>query len=165
MTLVAYATSYGSTAEVAEAVAKKLREKGAEVEVQNMKKLRSLEGYDAVVLGVPLYMFKLHKDARRMLGTYAESLKRVPVALFALGPFNDDEKEWDEAREQLRKEVEKYPWLNPVSQEVFGGKFDPSTLRFPFSLIPALKKLPAGDVRDWDAIAAWADRLPAPFYS
>ena len=54
--LVAYATRYGSTQEVAEAVATMLRVRGLEVDIQPMREVRTLEGYRAVVLGTPLYM-------------------------------------------------------------------------------------------------------------
>ena len=33
----------------------------------------------------------------------------MPVAIFALGPINDVEKEWADARVQLDKELAKYP--------------------------------------------------------
>ena len=42
---------------------------------------------------------------------------------------------------------------------VFGGVFDPTGLRFP-DANPAMKKLPPSDLRDWEAIEAWADSLP-----
>jgi menaquinone-dependent protoporphyrinogen oxidase len=83
--------------------------------------------------------------------------------VFALGPFNDTEKEWTEVRAQLDKEMVQFPWFRPVSIAVFGGKFDPATLRFPFNLVPGLKKLPVSDIRDWDAIEAWALELAAKF--
>jgi len=51
-------------------------------------------------------------------------------------------KDWTEARRQLDKELARLSWLNPVSVKMFGGKFDPSTLRFPFDLLPGMKKLP-----------------------
>jgi menaquinone-dependent protoporphyrinogen oxidase len=65
--LVTYATSYRSTQEVAENVAGTLRESGFQVELEAMRKARSLTGYDAIVMGAPLYMFHWHKDARRFL--------------------------------------------------------------------------------------------------
>ena len=52
--LVAYATRYGSTQEVAEAVAATLRERGLEVDIQPMREVRALDQYRAVVLGAPL---------------------------------------------------------------------------------------------------------------
>ena len=159
--LVAYATIHGSTPEVAEAVAGTLRECGLEVDVQPMREVRTLAGYSAVVLGAPLYMFRWHKDARRFLSRHREALKERPVAVFAMGPFNDDEKELRDARVQLDKELAKFPWLTPAAIEVFGGKFDPAHLRFPYNLMPALKQMPASDIRDWTAIRAWASNLAA----
>ena len=55
--LVTYATRYGSTQEVAEKVAATLRESGLAVDVQPAKQVRTLDGYRAVVVGAPLYMF------------------------------------------------------------------------------------------------------------
>ncbi len=36
-------------------------------------------------------------------------------------------------------------------------------LTFPHNLVPALKNMPASDVRDWTAIRAWASDLAALF--
>jgi len=157
--LVAYATRYGSTQEVAEAVAATLRERRLEVDLRPAREVRSLESCGAVVLGTALYMFRLHKDARRFLTRHPEALSKRPVAIFAMGPFNNDEKEWQGVRAQLDKELAMFPWLTPVAQEVFGGKFDPAKLRFPYNLVPYLKRLPASDIRDWKAINTWASSI------
>ena len=157
--LVAYATRQGSTQEVAEAVAATLREHGQDIELQPAPEVRSLERFHAIVLGAALYMFHLHKDARRFLARHHATLAERPVAIFALGPINDEEKEWQGARAQLDKELAKFPWLAPVAKEVFGGKFDPRKLRFPYNLIPALRRLPASDIRDWKAIHNWAGEI------
>ena len=159
--LVAYATRYDSTQEVAEAVAATLRERGLEVDIQPMRKVRTLEGYRAVVLGAALYIGRWHKDARRFLSRHREALTERPVAIFALGPLHTDEKEWQGSRAQLDQELAQFPWLTPVALELFGGKFDPAKLHFPWSFLPALKNMPASDVRDWTAIRAWASKLAA----
>jgi menaquinone-dependent protoporphyrinogen oxidase len=155
--LVTYATKHGSTRKVAEAIAATLREGGIEVDLQPTRKVRALAPYDAVVLGAPLYMFRWHKDARRFLLRHRKALTGRPVAIFALGPFTTgDEKEWQGSREQLDKELAGFPWLTPVTVGVFGGKFDPAKLRFPYNLF--MRQVPAIDLRDWAAIRAW---LPA----
>ena len=161
--LLAYASTHGSTQEVAEAIAASLRGHGLAVDLQPVRNVRTLEGYHAVVLGAPLYMFHLHKDALRFLSRHQKALSDgLPVAIFAGGPFaTGDEKEWQEVRKQLDQELAKYPWLRPVMVEVVGGKFDPARLRFPWNLIPALKQMPPSDLRDWAAIGAWADNLAA----
>jgi menaquinone-dependent protoporphyrinogen oxidase len=157
--LVGYATLNGSTQEVAGAVAEILRTQGFQVDLQPARKVRSLDGYQAVVLGAPLYMFRWHNDARHFLSQHQNALKSIPVAIFALGPFHNKEEELKSAREQLNKELAKHPWLRPVAVETFVGKFDPNLLRFPYSLIGPLKKMPACDERDWAAIRSWTGEL------
>jgi len=159
LVLVGYATRYGSTQEVAEAVAATLRECGLEADIQPMRKVRTLAGYSAVVLGAPLFMFRWHKDALRFLSRHREALTERPVAVFALGPTHDpyDEEEWQDSRAQLDKELAKFPWLTPVALEMFGGKYDPAKLRFPINWLAG--KEPASDLRDGAAIRAWAADL------
>lgn len=166
--LVAYASKYGSTQEVAEAIAETLRENNLIVDLEPTRKVKSLEEYAAVVLGAPLYMVHWHKDAHKFLSWHREALTKLPVAVFALGPLNDEEEEWKEVRAQFDKELAKFSWLRPVDSEIFGGKFDPEKLHFPDNLIarlPAspLHNMPASDIRDWKAIRAWASSLAARF--
>jgi menaquinone-dependent protoporphyrinogen oxidase len=161
--LVAYATRYGSTQEVAEAIAATLREQGLAVDFQPLRQVKSLADYSAVVMGAPLYMFHWHKDAMGFLARHRQALMQIPVAIFALGPWHDEEKEWQEVRGQLDKELAKFPWLTPAAIQIFGGKFDPNALTFPHNLLPALKNMPASDIRDWTKIRAWAKELTAQF--
>lgn len=161
--LVGYATRYGSTQEVAEAIAATLRERGLAVDIQPLREVRTLDQYRAVVLGAPFYMFHWHKDALHFLGRHREALTQRPVAIFALGPLHADEKEFQEVRQQLDKELAKFPWLIPAAIAIFGGTFNPEKLTFPYNLLPALKNMPASDVRDWKAIRAWASDLAAHF--
>ncbi|MFC2037238.1 flavodoxin domain-containing protein [Chloroflexota bacterium] len=158
-TLVAYATRYGSTKEVAEAIAQTLGESGLAVDLQPLRDVRSLDGYSAVVMGAALYMFRWHKDARKFLSRHRKALEALPVAVFALGPTHEphDEEEWRGAREQLDKTLVKYPWFKPVAIEIMGGKYAPEKLGFPLSIFAGAE--PATDIRDWEAIRAWAEGL------
>jgi menaquinone-dependent protoporphyrinogen oxidase len=163
--LVAYASTHGSTQEIAEAVAKALQECGFVVDLRVARSVSSLEGYSAVVLGAPIYMFRLHKDAVRFLSRHGQTLAEgLPAAIFAGGPFGTNaEKDWQEVRTKLDQELAKIDWFKPAAIEVVGGKFDPLKLRFPWNLIPALKQMPASDLRDWEAIHAWACGLAERF--
>ena len=157
--LVGYATRNGSTAEAAQALAEALRAEKVDAEARPLSEVRSVESYAAVVMGAPLYMFKWHKDARAFLSRQRKALATLPVAVFSLGPVNDVEKEWTQAREQMDKELAGYPWLQPFARTVFGGKFSPTELGFPFTLLPALKKMPASDIRNLGAVKAWGAEL------
>ncbi|HWI62122.1 MAG TPA: flavodoxin domain-containing protein [Symbiobacteriaceae bacterium] len=158
--LVGYASKYGSTREVAEAVAETLRQRGLAVDIRPLRDVRSLAEYGAVVLGAPLFMFRWHKDALGFLARHQKALCERPVALFALGPTHEphDEKEWQDSRTQLGKELANFPWLQPVATEMFGGKYNPAALRFPISWLAG--KAPATDLRDFTAVRTWASALP-----
>ncbi|HEY7419725.1 MAG TPA: flavodoxin domain-containing protein [Ktedonobacteraceae bacterium] len=153
--LVTYATRYGTTQEVAETVTATLRERGLMVDIQPMREVHTLEGYRAVVLGTALYAGHWHKDARRFLSRHHKALVERPLAIFTLGPVHADEKEWQGAHMQLDKELAKFPWLRPITVEIFGGAIVPARMHFPFNHIPA------ADVRDWTAIRTWASNLAA----
>jgi len=157
--LMTYATRYGSTEEVASQIAQTLRESGLVVEIQPLSAVKSLADYTAVVLGTALYMFRLHKDAHRFLARNREALLKLPTAVFVLGPTHEphDPQEWQNSREQLDKELAKYPWFKPVALEMFGGKYDPASLSFPLKLMAGQE--PATDIRNWEAIQAWSSSL------
>lgn len=159
--LVAFATMYGSTEEVAEAIAETLRGCGLEVVLSQARDVRSVEGYSAVVLGAPLMLFRWHKDARRFLARHRKGLAERPVVLFALGPTHvpHDEKEWADARRQLDQDLAKFTWLKPTAIEIFGGKYDLAKLHFPLNRLAG--SVPATDIRDFDTIRAWARDLAA----
>ena len=159
--LVAHASSSGSTQEIAEVVAETLRSHRLAVDLLPMRNVRTLNGYSAIVLGMSIYMFHLHKDARHFLSQHRKALTGgLPTAVFAGGPISTgDEKEWQDVRSQVDQELAKFAWFKPVSVEIVGGKFDPAKLRLPWSLLPALRNMPASDLRDWAAIRAWADRI------
>lgn len=164
--LVAYATRYGSTQEVAERVAATLRDGGLEVDLQPAGQVESLEGVDAVVLGSPLYIGRWLGDAQRFLARHQQALTARRVAVFTLGPVRAGEGEWDDVRGQLEAQLAKYPWLSPVATELFGGVYDPGRLSFLHRLLAAvpaspLHGIPATDLRDWAAIEAWAGGLVA----
>jgi menaquinone-dependent protoporphyrinogen oxidase len=166
--LVTYATRYGSTQEVAENIAATLRQHGLRVELAPMSEVRAVGGYDAIVCGSPLYVGHWPREAHNFLTRHREALARRPVMFFTLGPVNpyseETTKEWEDDRRQMEKELEMYAWLRPVSKELFGGVYDPSTLRFPETLLAKLPISPlydvaATDARDWQAIRVWAERI------
>ena len=153
--LLAYATRFGSTQEVAETITAALREAGLEVDIQPMQQVKGLDHYDAVVLGAAIYNARWHPDAHQFLSQHQETLRQRLVVIFALGPLSNSDTAMRNSRRQLDKELAKYPWLKPVALEMFVGKYDPAKLGFFERLLST-----ASDRRDWDAISAWAAALP-----
>ena len=148
--LIAYASSHGSTREVADRIGAVLRARGLDVSVMPARDVGHLRRLDAVILGGALYTGKLHREARSFLKRHEEDLARRALAVFALGPRTLEPADVAASRTQLDRALGRFPKLAPLAVEVFGGVIDPSTLRFPFS------RMPASDARDWDAIEAWA---------
>ncbi|MBI9052011.1 MAG: hypothetical protein JEZ00_21530 [Anaerolineaceae bacterium] len=163
--LITYISQSGSTREIAQAIQKTLNHKQVESILLEVKNVKNIKQYQAVVLGLPLYMFRWPAAGMRFLNRHKQQiLAGLPVALFTGGPTEKgDDNEWKTIHEQIQKELARIPWFEPVALKAVGGKIDPVNLAFPWKLIPAMKNIPVNDLRDWDDIRQWAASLPALF--
>ena len=156
--LVTYATRFGSTEEVAEAVAQTLRDSGYTVDCRSMAEVQSLDEYDAVVLGSAVNYTNWLPPAIDFVCEHQEALADVPVALFTVHIQNiaDDEKS---RRKRLAYLDEVRPYLQSVSEGFFAGRFNRHAA---VELIPRWLALivPTFDFRKWDKIRTWANSLP-----
>jgi menaquinone-dependent protoporphyrinogen oxidase len=160
--LVAFATRKGSTGEIASAIGKELESGGQQVRVSLLKDISSLEGYDAVVLGAPVYTGHIDGDFGKFVDRNKNGLNNIPVAAFAVGLAPVDQKIG--SREDLEKQLLTLAGPSKlVAITVFAGKLDPAQHSFMTKTMISLMKAPTGDFRDWDAIKAWAKGLPALF--
>jgi menaquinone-dependent protoporphyrinogen oxidase len=155
--LLAYASRFGSTQEVAGTIAATLRAAGLEIDLQPMQEVKSLARYDAVVLGAAIYNAKWNPEAHQLVSQHQDTLTQLPVAIFTLGPLSASEAAKRNSRRQLDVELAKYSWLKPIALEIFAGKYDPAKPGLNFFE----RFLPARDYRNWDAIRAWANELTA----
>ena len=155
--LVAHASKYGSTREVAEFVASVLAERGHAADVRDAAEVRDIGYYHGVVLGGGLYVGRLHRDALRFLKRHRDGLTGLPLAVFAMGPSSLADDEVAKARAQLDSSLAKIPEVTPDAVVIFGGVVDPSKFRFP------LNRMPASDARDWGAIVDWAGEVAGVF--
>lgn len=156
--LVAYATRYGSTRDVAEAIGAALREDGAVVEVVRADEVTDITPYTMVVVGSPVYAGKWLADALDLVTRHREALARVPVALFAVGILIADDT--PDNRQKLQAALDPtVQQITPVSIGLFAGKLDPKELSFPLRMMLKVMNTPEGDYRDWDAIRNWAKSL------
>lgn len=163
--LVVYASAAGATAEVAQKVGQVLTEKGLVVDVYPVRQVRNIKGYDAVVLGTAIRMFKPLGQMMSFVKRLNRELAKVPTAAFTVGLAMKD------GDEKGRADAAKYaePFLqklgNNKSTEFFGGKLDLNTLSPLFRMVMSrmVEDDPSslGDFRDWNAIQSWAGTLPS----
>lgn len=157
--LVAYATKRGSTAAVAEAVVRKLNEAGFEAGAAAFPAVDSLEGYDGVVLGAPLYM-GTPLDLAAFVARHRDALKRVPVAAFATGLTPAAPAPKPGQVEQARKAlIDALSPVRPIAATLFAGALDPAKMGLAERAVTRLLRAPSRDFRDWNAIGAWARTL------
>jgi menaquinone-dependent protoporphyrinogen oxidase len=158
--LVAYASKRGSTAEIAETVAATLRREGVKVCLEPAGDVRSLERFDAVVLGSAVYMKRWRGDARDFLKKHRRALRQVPFWVFSSGPVGDPAQgnpEWVESP----KLAEKIEELGGRGNVVFGGRVPAEPQGTGEKAMVEGTPKEYRDRRDWDEIRAWAKQVAA----
>jgi menaquinone-dependent protoporphyrinogen oxidase len=164
--LVTYATRTGSTAGVAEAIAKTLREQGAQVDVIPMQEVAEITSYQAVVAGSAIQNRGWLPEAVGFVQTHQSTLSQKPFAMFAVC-MTLAMKNGESYRPQISDWLAPVRRLvRPVSEGVFAGALDIEKIpsfgdRMKFRLSVLFGVWSEGDHRDWDAIHAWADSLPS----
>jgi menaquinone-dependent protoporphyrinogen IX oxidase len=190
--LVTYATSSGSTAEVAQAVADELAGRDLVVNVLPIGEVKTLAGYDALIIGGPMIM-GWHRGAVGFLKKHREALRNIPFAVFATAMSLTETGETSlngvpvyidarlpkppakAGRLSLR---ERYatpanyarPILGatrparPACIAFFGGRLEYGRLKW-WAVLFAMVIIGAqpGERRNWNAIRSWAAGLPAAF--
>jgi menaquinone-dependent protoporphyrinogen oxidase len=156
--LVAYASKAGSTAEVADAIARRLADTGLTVDVRRAKNVRSVDGYAAVIVGSAIRAGRWLSEASGFVKNHREALAARKTAFFTL--CMTLQQDTPEHREKVAAYLEPVrEILEPDQIEFFAGKMDYSRLAFAPRLIVKRMKVPEGDFRNWHAIGAWADAL------
>lgn len=186
--LVAYATNSGSTAEVAQAVGEELSKNGSQVEVQQIKDVISLSGYDAVVVGAPMIM-GWHLSAVNFVKKNAQALSKMRTAYFmtaasltqtehgnygeisismdprlAKPPKNPGllsfKERYSTVDNYVPSALKAAPGVKPVSVALFGGRLDLFRLKWWQKLFVLIViQAQPGEFRNWSFIREWAASL------
>ncbi|KUK99403.1 MAG: Flavodoxin [Methanoculleus marisnigri] len=156
--LVAYATRYGSTAEVAEAIGDELRKAGVAVDVLPVSDVQNLSSYRAAIIGSPIYMGKWLPEAQVFIEQNQQGLRSIPVAYFTVGLTVADGgaetlRKAEASMDQVRMLV------NPVDIGIFPGKLESGGLSLADRTITKLIRAKTGDFRNWEAVRAWAETV------
>ncbi|MEU3244333.1 flavodoxin domain-containing protein [Streptomyces sp. NPDC006875] len=153
--LVAYGTTNGSTARIAETIAEVLRQEGVSVEAVSARSVTDLESYDAVVVGGGLYAGRWHKDARRFVRRHGRALADRPLWFFSSGPLDATASERDiPPVPGVQRAMAR---LDAREHITFGGCLEEGATGFIARKIVSSGK--GGDFRDCGQIEGWAARI------
>jgi len=155
--LVAYGTTNGSTAEIAETVAKVLRKDGLTVDVLPARSVASVASYEAVVVGGGVYAGRWQKDARRFLRHHRRALAGRPLWMFSSGPLDASASERDiPPVPRVQKAMTS---LRARGHATFGGCLEEGARGWIAGMI--LRGGKGGDFRDFTAVEEWAAHIGA----
>lgn len=152
--LVTASGRYGSTQEIAESIGQKIAEHGHEVSVIPSPEVETVDGFDVVVMGGAVYAGQWLRDGRELIKRVGGDLISLPLYLFSSGPLGDT---MDAAPPPLMTEI-----LQPLQARdhaVFGGRLERAGLFIGDKAIAQSLSAEDGDYRDWDEIAAWAEKV------
>ncbi|MGW7409967.1 flavodoxin domain-containing protein [Streptomyces sp. NPDC054833] len=150
--LVAYGTTNGSTAQIAEAVAEVLREEGFTADVLSAGSVADVTRYDAFVVGGGLYAGRWHKDARRFVRRNRRALAERPLWFFSSGPLDPSASERDiPPVPGVRRAMTR---LDARGHVTFGGCLEEGAKGRIARMI--LRNGKGGDFRNFPEIEAWA---------
>jgi menaquinone-dependent protoporphyrinogen oxidase len=160
--LVAYATKYGATAEIATKIGEVLQAAGLPTDVRPADRVDDLNPYRAVVLGSAVYAGQWRKEAVAFLQKNEQALSGRPVWFFSSGPTGEGDpveltKGW-RFPEGLQAVADR---VGPRDTALFHGAIDNEELSLPEKLIIKALKAQTEDSRDWDQITAWAGSIAA----
>lgn len=157
-TLIAYASKCGSTGEVAEAIANVFCVQGVDVDVRLAKEITSLDGYNRVIIGSAIRMGGWLPAAINFVKAQQAALAQLPTMIFSVhtGNVGDDEVS-REGRAAYTASV--HQLITPQAEAFFAGTMELAKLSFLDRMIIKAMKGQDEDLRDWDAIRAWAETL------
>ena len=171
--LICYGTRYGSTGEIADRISETLSNRGARVDIVNLKKgkVKDLDTYDLIIVGSGIQMGRWTKEPLKFLKKNRELLSRKKVALFVSCMSASKPETCEQGRRDYLDKIDAdFPEINPISMGLFGGQIDPARGgRMTKGIMKALLQefVKEGedppeyvDLRNWEEIQMWAENLP-----
>lgn len=160
--LVAYASRFGATVGVAEAVAETARRADWHVRFADMGQRLQPESFDLVILGAPIRYDRWLAEARNFVRRNRAALRQTRTAAFftCLTLSRPDQPSRAQAEHYASKVAAILPRTEPRAIGKFAGvldfaKFPP--LQRPFvRILMSTLGVREGDYRDWVAIKTWA---------
>ncbi len=153
--LIAYASKYGSTKEIAHHIALIVRREGLSVDVKDVESVSSLQPYSALIVGSAIYFDNWLSAASEFLESFQEELAHKQVWLFSSGITGEGDfrKVIDWYYPEALKDIIKT--INPNDTALFGGKVDADRLELEDWLVNPSVRVEMDDYRNWSEIEAW----------
>ena len=160
--LVTYASKCGSTGEVARTIGEVLCQSGAVVDTRYVASVKSLDDYNAVIIGSAIHSDTFMREATDFVIANQHVLSTLPVAYFftCLTLVDDSEGARRKAGTFLDPLNAQAPQVKTVGVGGFAGVLDYGKLSFMYRTVMKRKMkqrgIEEGDYRDWKAIRSWA---------
>lgn len=163
--LIVYGSGFGSTAEIAHAMAQELQELDITTEVLPVQVARAPYTDEAVIIGAPIRYDRWLIEVRDYVRKYQNELSSTSVAYFytclalAKQPSNsfNSPQVYDQTLIKMNRNVE------PIMIAGFSGTLQPKLMpwyyRYPLKLIAIVKGVEDGDYRNWDMIRRWSRQV------
>jgi menaquinone-dependent protoporphyrinogen oxidase len=154
--LIAYASKYGATKEIAERMAQVLRRDDLAVDVKEAERVSSLQPFGAIIVGSGIYFSNWLPEANELLESFQDELAAKSVWLFSSGLTIKGEPQGWLFPETLQPLIKK---IKPKDIALFGGKVAAEQLSLDDWLVNPSLRIEAGDYRNWAEIEAWANGI------
>lgn len=163
--LLGYASAHGSTAEIAQSIAKVFEEHGLQTEVANVATVESVADYDAFVLGSAIHAGMWLTEMSQFLAKFGAELTAKPVYFFVTCIRILEEGGY----QHVVEEYVNHNVLDKIGVQAvtaFAGRLELNAVDWEERWTLAARydgSQPPGtynnDFRDWDAIRAWAVKI------
>jgi len=158
--LVAFATKYGSTAEIATAIGDTQRASGTDADVRAAREVTDVRRYGVVILGSGVYMNRWHGEALDFAKRFANDLAQRSTWFFSSGPTGGTPKAEAAMVEVLAAQGPPTGQAGELAERIgirgqatFGGKVG-ENMGGIFT-----RWIPKGDWRDFAAISEWTSAI------
>ncbi|MHB8104443.1 MAG: flavodoxin domain-containing protein [Dehalococcoidales bacterium] len=160
--LVAYASKYGATKEIAEKIGEVLKEAGLNADIVPIKSVKNLGDHKDVVIGSAMYMGMWLREGANFLKKNEALLVERRVWVFSSGPSGKGDPV------QLLKGVvlplnvkQIIERIKPQDIAVFHGYLNEEKMNSIEKWVVKRVGGGFGDFRDWDMITKWAQKVAA----
>jgi menaquinone-dependent protoporphyrinogen oxidase len=184
--LIAYGSRYGSTAEIARAMAETFKKEGLEPEMLDLEQIKqkqwpSLPSFDGLIIGSGIKIGRWTRQATKFLHTHADEIKTLKSKGLVVGVFvscglASTPGKHDEARQTYVKKILDDVGISGAVDiyDAFGGVYDLSSSS-PMGFLDkrmlsmgakqmskdgvTLTEGARNDLRDWDQIRAFVEHF------